>query len=97
MKTLAAEWVEEGIAKGKEEGLQQGLQQGRQEAIRTERRTIVRILQRRFQLSEDDVVEFANQLAEIKDLEHLAQLIDHALDVVVLTDFTSKLKQYLPN
>jgi flagellar biosynthesis/type III secretory pathway protein FliH len=104
MKTLAEGWLEEGLAKGKEEGLQQGLQeglqqglqQGRSEAVSSQRRTILRILQRRFQLSNDDVVRFAEQLARINDLEQLAQLIDHALDVVVLTDFHTKLKQYLP-
>ena len=65
------------------------------EGIEAQRRTVLRILQRRFTLSEEEQTTVAEQLATIADLAMLDQLVDHALDAVLLTDFKTKLQPYL--
>jgi hypothetical protein len=88
MQTLAERWLEE--------GLEQGLKQGQEQGLQAQRTTLLRILERRFKLSEAEMAEFTGQFAQLKTLTALTQLVDHALDAVVLADFTTQLKVYLP-
>lgn len=91
MGTVVEAWLAEGLAKGIEEGIeqgiQQGVQQGRKEALRIQRRTLLRILRRRFELSEDDIINIVECLAEVTDLERLIQFVDYTLDATSVTDF----------
>ncbi|MCE7982020.1 MAG: Rpn family recombination-promoting nuclease/putative transposase [Caldilinea sp. CFX5] len=81
MQTMAEEWIEEGKRFGRQEG--------RQESQRT---TILRILQRRFQASEESLQGLAQQLTQISDEDVLYQLVDLALEVIVLPDFQTRLQ-----
>ena len=97
MQTMAEEWIEEGKLIGLEKGLQEGRQEGRQEGIIEERiELILRLLRRRFQPDEAMLQTLAKQLWQIPQAEILSQLVDLALDVLVLPDFITKLQSLLP-
>lgn len=96
MQTLAEQWIAEGVEKGTKLGRDQGLEQGLEQGLQAQRTTLLRILERRFKLSESESAELAKQFTQITRLEALTQLVDHALDAVVLADFTVRLQPYLP-
>jgi hypothetical protein len=83
METLAEQWIKQGIEQGLAEGLER------------QRRTVLRILHRRFVLSSEEQVTLAEQFATITDLTALDQLVDHALEAVLFTDFKTRLQSYL--
>jgi flagellar biosynthesis/type III secretory pathway protein FliH len=95
MKTLAQEWLEQGIEQGLEQGLEQGIERGRAEGMAAQRRTVLRILQRRFLFAEEVEQTLTDQLAQIVELDTLVQLVDDALDALLLADFQTKLQRYL--
>lgn len=79
MQTMAEEWIEE--------GKQIGLQEGRQ----NQRTIILRVLQKRFQPTEEIQRDLAQQLAKISDDKILLHLVDLALEVMILPDFRARL------
>jgi hypothetical protein len=89
MQTMAEEW----IAEGKVIGLREGETQGR---VRTLRSTILRVLQRRFPPNEALLQQVEQQLAQIRDEDALNQLVDIALEVIVLPDFALKVQAFVP-
>ncbi|MCB0107625.1 MAG: hypothetical protein KDE53_17010, partial [Caldilineaceae bacterium] len=70
-----------------------GRQEGRQESLRT---MTLRILQRRFATSAAQLQQIEQQLAKITDEAVLNQLADAALDVLVLSDFVTRLQSVVP-
>lgn len=97
MQTMAEAWIEEGkeigLKKGREEGREEGRKEGeRQKSIDL----ILRLLRRRFQPTEETLETIAFQLAQIQQEAILSQLVDLALDVLVLPDFMTKLQALLP-
>jgi hypothetical protein len=93
MQTLAEAWIEE----GKEIGLKKGREEGREEGKKQERvELILRLLQRRFQPNEAAMQTLAHQLAQIQPEATLSQLVDLALDALVLPDFVARLQAFLP-
>jgi len=64
--------------------------------VQAQRSLLLHILQRRFKPSEQELAALGAQLAQIKELKQLTQLGDHALDAVVLADFLTQLKTYMP-
>jgi predicted transposase/invertase (TIGR01784 family) len=97
MKTLAEQWIEEGIVRGREEGIVRGREEGLNRGLDAQRKTLSLILQRRFQPSPAELTRIEGRLATITDLEQLAKLIDHALLDVLLLDFTTRLTHLLHN
>lgn len=104
MKTAAQEWIEEalkeGIQKGEAIGIQKGeaigIQKG--EAIgaqKAQRQTILQILSYRFVPSAETNVQLSEQLEQITDEKILAILVNDALQVIHLSDFTLRLQQRL--
>lgn len=83
MQTMAEEWIEE--------GKQIGLQEGRQ----NQRTMILRVLQKRFQPTEEVQRDLAQQLAKISDDKILLHLVDLALEVMLLPDFRARLQGLL--
>lgn len=86
MQTMAEAWIEEGRQEGRQEG-----------KIEARVDLILLLLRRRFQPTEEMLQSLAQQLAEIHNEEILGQLLDAALDVLVLPDFIVKLRTVLPN
>lgn len=89
MQTMAEAWIEEGKAIGLKAGREEGKFQERIDVI-------VRILRRRFQPSEETLQTIAQQLAQIRQEAVLSQLVDLALDVLVLPDFMTKVQALWP-
>jgi predicted transposase/invertase (TIGR01784 family) len=89
MQTMAEEWIE----KGKSIGLQEGRQEG---IIEVRIELILRLLRRRFQPDEATLQTLTKQLWQIPQAEILSQLVDLALDVLVLPDFITKLQSLIP-
>lgn len=96
--TAAEQWIEEGkvlgLKQGLEQGHEQGLEQGLEQGRVIQRRTVLKILRRRFTLTDDDVVTFADQLAHIRNIELLEKVVDDALTATVLVDFATRLETY---
>lgn len=92
--TAAEQWIEDGRVLGLKQGLEQGLEQGQEQVRHMQRRTVLKILRRRFTLTDDDVVTFADQLAHIRNIELLEQVVDDALTATVLVDFATRLETY---
>lgn len=93
MQTMAEAWIDE----GKEIGLKKGREEGRKEGERQKSiDLILRLLRRRFQPAEESLQSIAHQLAQIQQEAILSQLVDLALDVLVLPDFVSRLQALLP-
>lgn len=97
MKTMADGWIEEGKVigrkEGKEEGHKEGKEEGRQETLRL---MILHLLQRRFATHDELLPQIEAQLATITDETILNQLVDLALDVIVLPDFVRRLRDIVP-
>jgi hypothetical protein len=87
MQTMAEEWIEE----GKRIGLQEERQYGRER----QRTMILRVLQRRFQPKEESLQSVVHQLAQITDEETLIDLVDIAMEVIMLSDFRMRLQELL--
>jgi len=96
MKTAAEEWIEEGITKGFQQGVEQGIEQGIERGVQAQRTTLGLFLQRRFNPTEQALVAINQQLSQIRDLDQLTQLFNHALDAADLADFAQRLTPYLP-
>lgn len=93
METMADEWIEQGKAIGLKEGWKQGEIQGR---VQARREMILYLLQRRFPSNEVLWQIFKQQLALISDERALNQLVDIALEAIVLPDFAMKLQAFIP-
>jgi predicted transposase YdaD len=104
MKTAAQEWIEEalqeGIQKGEAIGIQKGeaigIQKG--EAIgaqKAQRQTILQILGYRFAPLPEANTQLSAHLEQIADEKTLAILVNDALQVIHLSDFTLRLQQRL--
>lgn len=93
MQTMADEWIEQGKVIGLREGEQKGEIQGR---IKTLRTMILHVLQRRFPNNEVLWQVFEQQLTLISDEKALNQLVDIALEVIVLPDFAIKIQAFVP-
>lgn len=97
MQTMADEWIEEGKVlghrEGRLEGRLEGRQEGRQESLRA---MTLRILARRFSTSTVQLQQIEQQLAKITDEAALNELADAALDVLVLSDFVTRLQSVVP-
>lgn len=89
MQTMAEAWIEEGKTIGFQEGRQEGKIEARVDLI-------LILLRRRFQPTEEMLQSLAQQLAEIHSEASLDQLLNAALDVLVLPDFIAKLHTVLP-
>ncbi len=85
MQTMAEAWIEE----GKTIGVKKGRKDERIDLI-------VRLLRRRFQPSEETIQAITQQLTQIRQEAVLSQLVDLALDVLVLPDFITKVQALLP-
>lgn len=97
MQTMAEEWIEEGKLIGLREGEKKGLTEGEtQGRIKTLRALILRVLQRRFPPNEVLLQQVEQQLARISDEGALNQLVDIALEVIVLPDFALKVQEFVP-
>ncbi|MFZ4659173.1 MAG: hypothetical protein ACOYNY_19325 [Caldilineaceae bacterium] len=93
MQTMAEAWIEEGKTIGLKEGREEGREEGKkQKSIEL----IIRLLRRRFQPTEETLQTLAQQLAQIRQEATLSQLVDLALDVLVLPDFMTKVQALLP-
>jgi predicted transposase/invertase (TIGR01784 family) len=104
MKTAAQEWIEEALAEGIQKGEAIGIQKGeaigiqKGEAIgiqKAQRQNILQILNYRFTLSPEIDQDLSARLAGIADEKVLATLVNDALQVIHLTDFTQRLDQRL--
>ena len=91
MQTMADEWIEEGKRSGRQEGQREERQEGRQR----QRTMVLRILQRRFQPNDAGLQDVAHQLTQITDEETLVELVDMALEVIMLSDFRMRLQELL--
>ncbi|MCB0063012.1 MAG: Rpn family recombination-promoting nuclease/putative transposase [Caldilineaceae bacterium] len=89
MQTMAEEWIAEGEIKGR----RAGHQEGRQETLRA---MVLRVLHRRFTTGEEQFQQIEQQLAQITDETVLNELVDAALDVLVLPDFVVRLQKVIP-
>ena len=97
MQTMAEAWIEEGKAIGLENGKKEGREEGREEGkAQKSRELILRLLQRRFQPGAETMQTLAQQLGQLQQEATLSQLVDVALDVLVLPDFMRKLQGLLP-
>lgn len=93
METMADAWIKEGEAIGIKKGREEGREEGKKEKSIE---LILRVLQRRFQPTEATLQAIAHQLTQIQQEASLSQLVDFALDVLVLPDFITKLQALLP-
>lgn len=91
MQTMAEEWIEE----GKRIGLQEGRLEERQHGRERQRTMVLRVLQRRFQPNDESLQGVAHQLAQITDEDTLIELVDIALEVIMLSDFHIRLQKLL--
>jgi hypothetical protein len=79
---------------GEDAGLAKGEVKGRME---TQHQTIDHLLQFRFELAEAEQLKFAQQVARIKNLHHLDELVDILLNKAAkFEDFTKILTKYSP-
>ncbi|MFN8488243.1 MAG: Rpn family recombination-promoting nuclease/putative transposase [Caldilineaceae bacterium] len=102
MQTMADEWIEEGKAiglkEGREEGRKEGLKEGEiQGRTQTRREMILRLLQRRFPPNAALLQQIEHHLAQINDENALNQLVDIALEVIVLSDFVTRVQAFIPS
>lgn len=96
MKTAAQEWIEEALQEGIQKGEAIGIQKG--EAIgaqKAQRQTILQILGYRFAPAPETNTQLSAQLEQIADEKTLAILVNDALQVIHLSDFTLRLQQRL--
>jgi predicted transposase YdaD len=101
MQTMAEEWIEEGKVIGLREGEKKGREEGRKEGeiqgqIKANRTLILHLLRRRFPPDELLLQQVEQQLAQINDESALNQLVDSALEIIVLPDFLPRLQPFLP-
>ena len=75
---------------------QQGKAAGVAEGIEAQRQTLLRFVQWRFQISEAEQKQLAEQLAQIKDLQQLTKLGEAFLQATTLDEFTKQVAVYLP-
>ena len=88
-KTLAQKWIEQ----GREQGIEQGIEQGKGIA---QRQMLLRLLQWRFSLNEQEQKRYVLDLAQIDRLDHLTQLLDQLLTMPTAAEFENVLRRYLP-
>ena len=93
MQTMADEWIEQGIERGIEQGIERGIEQGKLSTLRT---TVLRIVRRRFSPTEAVMQQLEQQVTHVQREDDLNQLIDLALEVMVLPDFVHKLQEFVP-
>ncbi len=84
METLAQKWIKEGVGKGVEKG------------VEAQRQTLLRLAKWRFALSVAAEQRYAQQLAQIRNLDHLLHLVDQLLITEDVADFDQALRAYLP-
>ena len=78
--------LQEGLQQGLQEGLQQGLQQGlRQGLLQKSREAVIEILEARFEVVPQSIVEIIN---DVDDLSILKMLLKKAATVQALEDFS---------
>lgn len=77
-------------------GKQEGIDIGKQEGVAAQRQTLLLLLQWRFPLSEDDHAHYAQQFAQIHNLDHLLQLVNRLLTAQAIDEFDQDLLAYLP-
>lgn len=87
MESLAQKWMNEGIEKGIEKGI---------EGIEAQRQTLLRLAQWRFTLPVEAQERYAQQLAQIYNLDHLLQLVDQVLTIETVAEFDQAIRAYLP-
>jgi predicted transposase/invertase (TIGR01784 family) len=73
---------------GKDAGLAEGLAEG-------QRQTLLRFVHWRFQTADAEQAKLAQQLAQINDVQQLAELSEHFLQVATLDEFTKLVASYL--
>lgn len=102
MKTAAQEWIDDALAEGIQKGEVIGIQKGeiigiqKGEAIgiqKAQRQTILQILNHRFLPSMEMQTQLSAQLEQVVDEQTLATLVNDALQVIQLTDFSLRLQQ----
>lgn len=97
METMADEWIEEGKAIGLKEGREEGRKEGEIHGrTQTRRELILHLLQRRFPPNETLLQQIEQQLVQISDESALNQLVDIALEVIVLPDFVTRVQAFVP-
>ncbi|MEZ4732426.1 MAG: Rpn family recombination-promoting nuclease/putative transposase [Caldilineaceae bacterium] len=75
---------------------QQGEASGLAKGVEAQRRTLLQLTHWRFHTSEEEQTKIEQQLAQIHNLQPLAELTDLFLQVTTLDEFTDRLAAYLP-
>lgn len=89
--------VVEGKAAGVVEGKATGVVEGKAAGlVEGQRQTLLQLLQHRFQLSETDIGQMAEQLAQITESQALTALTNHALQATTVAEFQVHLQTFLP-
>jgi Putative transposase, YhgA-like len=89
MKTMAEEWIEEGKLIGLSEGEKKGQKKG-------QTKTILRILQHRFQPNDEALMELEQLLLRIANEADLNYLTDRALEGSTLESWVDQLTPFVP-
>ena len=73
--------------KGEASGLAKG--------VEAQRQTLLQFIHWRFQTSEEEQKQVAQQLTQINDLQQLTELSEHFLQATTLGEFTKRIAAYL--
>ena len=94
METMAQEWIEEGKRIGLKEGIKEGIKEGESHG---RAKTILQMLNHRFQPSSEMIQPVEQQLVQIIDEARLSQLVNIALEAPTLADFVLQMQGLLPS
>ncbi len=88
MESLAQKWMNAGIEKGIEKGVEKG--------VAAQRQTLLHLACWRLALPVEAEQHYAQQLAQIHNLDHLVQLVNQLLTLETVAEFDKALLAYLP-
>ena len=89
MPTIAQKWLEEGIQQGMQQGMQQGIHEG---ALKNARKSMLDVLEARFDMVPLDIIKTIQGIDEIVMLE---SLLKKTIKVHSLDEFRNILKESL--
>jgi len=76
---------------------QKGEASGLAKGVEAQRQTLLQFIHWRFQTSEEEQKQVAQQLTQINDLQQLTELSELFLQVATLDEFTKRVAVYLPS
>ncbi len=96
MESLAQKWINQGFEQGFEQGIKLGIEKSIEKSIAAQRQTLLRVAQLRFALSAETKQAYTQQLARIRNVDHLLQLLDQLLAAQDRAVFDQAIRAYLP-